>query len=425
MKRPDPLLCTRFRGVDALRAELRAALATMAFDPERNVVGPEVTSRNPEAALEVRLSVLRRTYRGDYHTDAFDIERLGRQIRSGDEAIWFWGEGAEIDRLRAVLEGGDGSRDLDLGTVTVLSGEGEFGEGHGELCRSGSQSRFSARGAIVYRTLGYVEERERWLRGRYHTLTLVPRNRPSTDEVRGGEAIHRIHSRYVQSRFWGFAPWHVMQGGVLEMLDHRESNRDPSDVVAGLEASAGWHFADADEAAYAEALCQVNFGLAPPVVVAPAPRGTGGLAAKLHLPASAELTRYNHGALTVGADGADGAGDEVGAALERLASTDVCSAVVSLPLDLAAAVPVQRMVAERGFRLTSIRPPKVTWLLRDEQRREVRTGAYGYWCRPRADLEVVQPYYRGCDSDDASERTILQYLRDRLDFPTPEAKHDA
>jgi hypothetical protein len=413
VREPEPLLCVPFTGIEKLRADLQESLAAMDFDPARNAVGPEETATNPLVALEVRLSVLSRTYRGDYHTDSFDLERLAGQIQDGDEAIWFWGHASEIARLRAVLRGEDDARALSLGTVTVLSVEAEFGPGHGELCRSGSQSDFNARGAIVYRTLGYIDGRERWLRARYHTLTLVPRNRPSTDQIRGGEAIHRIHARHVQSRFWGFAPWYVMHGGVLELLDHRESNRDPNDVIAGLDASVGWYFADPEEAAYAEALCRVNFDRAPRISVSQRQQTSPGLAAELHLPPSAGLTRFNHGTLVVGR-GAGGLSVEHG--LERLAAVEVCCAVVRLPLDDEDAVPLQRTLRQRGFRLTSIRPPKKTWLLKGETRIPVETTACGFWSRPRVDLEVVPPYYRECEGKTGPERTVMRYLRDHLDF---------
>ncbi len=420
MSVPNPLLCTRFHGLEELCNDIRRDLDKLDFEPVRNTLSPDETSRNPMVALQLRLNILTRTYRGDYHTDSFDMARLERQIRSGDEAIWFWGHGDDITRARDLLNGGSSRPDLPLGTVTVLSAEAEYGLGYGELCRSGSQTSYPARAAIMNRVLRYHHGYERWLHRRYHTLSLVPRNRPTTALVRGGEAIHRIHSRYVQSRFWGFAPWYVMQGGVLEQLDNRHCNRDPGDVIRGIEESDVWHFVEPEHAEFAEALCRLNFGIAPRTAWSRVGNELPDACAALHLPASSDLFRYNHGMVLVGGEG----GMPLKTALDEIQRLALCCAVVRLPLDDDELLPLQCYLTERGFRFISIVPPIRTWIERQDRIISVSGRPFGLWCKPRVDLEVIQPFYRDLPGRLRDERIVLHYLRTHLNFQSQDKSCD-
>ncbi|MFD7730113.1 hypothetical protein ACFV6F_06980 [Kitasatospora phosalacinea] len=411
----EPLLCLPDEGAEGLITHLRAALSRApGFDPALNTVAPVESAASAAVAVEVRMRVLLDTYRGDYRTDSFAVERLAAQVREQRESIWFWGGSAEVSRLRAALRGGRLPADWQpaLGTVTVLDAEAEFGPGHGELCRSGSTSgEFGAKAPIMWRTLGFLDGRESGLRDAFHSLVLTPRNRPSTATVRGGEAIHRIHTHYVRSRFWGYAPWYVMQGGVLELTEFRESNRDPQDVRTALESTGTWYFADAAEADFAAALCRISFDVGVPTQV-----GTGSatrsLRARLTTPASADLERDNHGTVSVDEDGPLLFED----ALEQLDRLPVCCAVAHVPLTDPATVPLQRLLGERGFRLTAVLPPKRTWIVRDGVTRDIETRPTGMWSRPRPGLPVVAPYYTGSVPGTRAERTVLSYLRDRLAF---------
>ncbi|WP_371483356.1 hypothetical protein [Kitasatospora sp. NBC_00315] len=414
----EPLLCLPDEGADGLIAHLRTALSRMPeFDPALNTVTPQESAASAAAAVETRMRVLLNTYRGDYRTDSFAVERLAEQVREYREQIWFWGGSPEIARLRDALRDGRLPTDWhpSLGTVTVLNAEAEFGPGHGELCRSGSTSaEFGAKAPIMWRTLGYLDGRERSLRDAFHSLVLTPRNRPSTGTVRGGEAIHRIHTHHVRSRFWGYAPWYVMQGGVLELTEFRESNRDPQDVRAALGSTDTWHFADGAEAEFAAALCRISFDVEIPVRVGPT-GAARNLRSRLTVPPSADLERDNHGTVSLDDDGPLSFDD----ALERLDRLSVCCAVAHVPLTDPAAVHAQSLLRERGFRLTAVLPPKHTWIVRDGLRQDVATRPTGIWSRPRPDLPVVAPYYTRLSPGSRAERTVLAYLRDRLTFGEP------
>jgi hypothetical protein len=409
------LLCVPDEGRHALVSHLRECLARHPeFDPALNTVRPEETMAAPAVAVEARMRVLLKTYGGDYRTDSFDVERLAAQVRERKELIWFWGEGEQVGRLRASLRECrlPDSWLPSLGTVTVLNAEAEFGPGYGELCRSGStSSEFSAKAPIMWRTLGYLNGRERSLREAFHSLVLTPRNRPSSATVRGGEAIHRIHTHYVRSRFWGYAPWYVMQGGVIELTEFRESNRDPDDVRTALQSSPPWLFADNTEAEYAAALALISFGAAVPVRVgAQAPFRDPQ--ARLTAPPSAELERDNHGTVTVTAGGPL----RFTEALRRLDGLGVCCAVVHLPLTDPSTVYAQSLLRKRGYRLTAVLPPKRTWVMRDGRKSDVALEPVGIWSRPRPDLAVVAPYYLDLAPGNAAERTVLAYVRGLLRF---------
>ncbi|WP_437762651.1 hypothetical protein WMF27_45165 [Sorangium sp. So ce281] len=416
----EPCLCVPYRGTDEMVQGMERVLAGVPqFDPVANCVGPAETAQSPEVALKVRLRILLRAYRGDYHTDSFEFERLAAQVRSGREAIWFWGHKDEIARLRQLLrEPTAEPPDLALGTVTVLSAEEEFGLGYGELCRSGSvDPTLGAKAPIVSRTLNYLNGRETWLRERYHTLILAPRNRPSTAEVRGGEAIHRIHTHYVRSCFWGFAPFYVMQGGVIEQTEFRESNRDPEEILGALRSTDPWVFADAREGAYAEAMALLNFGVRPPIKIVDAAQSASTTPSRLLLPPSESLIASNHGTVLLSSDGAPHA-EALAAhvAVERLMESGVCCSVVRMRLDDPTLAPFQAWLFARGFRLTAVVPPKRTWVVRDGLRRDLAFPPLGLWSRPRPDLAVVQPYYLDQEAMSPDEAVVLEYVRDRLTF---------
>ncbi|GAB3988739.1 hypothetical protein GCM10029978_111930 [Actinoallomurus acanthiterrae] len=413
-----PLLAVPYEGADGLVRGLRADLATLGyFRPEANMLDAVETAQAAEVAVAVRKAVLLRVYAGDYHTDSFDVGHLAEQVRSGDEAIWFYGGDKEVARLREVMAASpDDLPELDLGTVSVLCAETEFGPGIGELCRSGSMDRsLGAKAPIMWRTLLYHTGAEPTLSNRYHTLMLVARNRPTTPDVRGGEALQRIHSRYVRSRFWGYLPFYVMQGGVLEQLEYRESNRDPDDVLRALEDSPPWHFADPVEGEFAAALAEVSLGRRPRIVCdGPGPAEAEKRARyRLLMPRTAELAATNH-AVVQPAGAGDPSALALGAAVRRARDGGVCCVAVQLDVTDADTVPVQRRLSEQGFRLSAVIPPKKSWLVADGRRRDVEVRPKGIWVLPREDLRILGPYYRDYPAWSEAEGKVLGYLRDRL-----------
>ena len=235
--------------------------ALSGFEPAANIIHPNETRKHARAAVLVRLDVLRRVYCDDYHTNSYAIDVLAERVSRGDELIWFWGSAAEIAALRAYLAGGTAPVPaFAVGTVSVLPAEGIAGPGTGELCRSGSMDRvLGVRGPGVERIVDFMSGAD-WGRS-YDSLFLTARNRASAPGVRGGEAVHRLHVHHVRSSFWGFAPWYVMQGGCVELLDLRECYRDPDDVARALAASEGWWLAEQDDADFVTSFSQSELRL--------------------------------------------------------------------------------------------------------------------------------------------------------------------
>jgi hypothetical protein len=397
-----------------LLAGMRTRLDGRGFDPERMFIQPLETQRFAERAVQLRLSVLLRTYAGQYYTDSFEQARLVEQIRRGDEHIWFWGDPEQIALARAELARPADApvAELALGTVTVLSAEQEFGPGHGELCRSGSVDRsIGAVPAILHRMIGYHSGADRAVHDRYHTLLLAARNRPSSAGVRGGEAVQHIHCQHVRSRFWGIVPFYVMQGDVIECTELRESNRDPADVRRALHDSPPWWFADPRDADYAEALCRLNFGFVPSLRLLAGRAAPADSGMRVILPPSKALLATNHA--TVRPDAGNGSLG-LAAAVASAESADPCCVAVHLALDEPRRAADQAWLADRGYVLTAVSAPKLSWQRVQGQLRPVRISATGIWCRTRAGFPVIGPHYLRRDGADPAEQAVLEQLRSRL-----------
>lgn len=417
---PEPaaarLLAEPFQDREALVAGIATDLAGLAgFDPAANLIPPAESTRYAEASVRVRQAVLVRVYGEEYPADAYATERLARRIRAGEEAIWFWGSGPAITGLRSELT--DPSRtvpELPLGTVTVITVEDEYGPGHGELCRSGSTDRqLGAKGPILARTLAYHRGDETHPHERYHTLVLTSRARATAPGVRGGEAVQRIHRRYVRSRFWGYLPYYVMPGGVLEQMELRECNRDPSDVARALGSGRQWWFADEADARFASALAEVNMGWSPPVAVRnPPPGAEPPHRYRLLCPDATDLASVNH--ITARPVDTGQPGLTLPEAAAGGLATGACCCAVQVALDEPDAPVAQRWLSGAGFTLGAVCPPKDSWFVYDGERRRVQCAPYGIWIRPRDDLAVAPPFYQDWSATDAAEATILDHLRSRL-----------
>jgi len=398
-----------------LLTHLRRTLEGRAFDASTMFIDPAETRRFPGRSVQLRLSVLLRTYRGEYPGDTFEFDRLAERIRRGDEHIWFWGAPDQIAAARTDLRRPDSTPvpDLALGTVTVLSAEDQFGPGHGELCRSGSMDRtVGAVAAIVHRMLGYHSGADRGVHDRFHTLLLTARNRASAPSVRGGEAVQHIHCAHVRSRYWGITPFYLMQGGVVECMELRESNRDPADLRRALTAGGPWWFADRDDAAFAEALTRLNTG--EPVSVRTG-GGTGPTDTRstVTAPRDAKLVPTNH-VIVRPAHADETGGSPFQDAVREAESLGGCTVVVHLPLDTPERTADQEWIARRGYTLTAISPPKRSWQVVAGTRRDTVTGPTGVWCAIRGDLPVAPPHYVDRTDLDADEMAVLEHLRRRL-----------
>jgi hypothetical protein len=397
----QPMLCHPLQMRHDLLGTLKETLRTLKnFDPAQNIIRPDESRKAARAAVIVRRDVLRAVYKDDYHTNSFEIDGLAKRVSQALDLIWFWGEAAEISALRSFLAApADDPRLFAVGTVSVLPAHGIAGPGTGEICRSGSMDQvLGARGAGVERIVDFMSGAA-WGR-RYDSLFLTARNRASAPGVRGGEAVHRLHMQHVRSSFWGFAPWYVMQGGRLELLDLRECYRDPADVAAALAAPGGWWLAEEDDAQFVEGLCRLNFGFAPAMRLSQASRKR-----EIYVEPGAalpeDIQQFNCVYLAVKPSGSI----RLDHALRDAAALNACSIVVCVPLDEDAGA-IQRAVAEHGFRLHGILPPRLG---------NIPRRALGYWCRVRSDLEMAPPFYMDRHTDSRDEARVCAFARSLCD----------
>lgn len=418
----QPVICPRFAGPQARLEDLERNLADfLRLGPEAHAVGVDETARRAELAVRMRMSVLLRTYQGDYHTDSFDVARLADQVRSGDELIWFWGAATEIAAFRKLMESApvDEVPPLALGTSTTLSVEAEYGSGYAESCRNGSMdTALGGKLPYIFATHRYISGSEDAVHRRYHTITGTSRNRAGTETIRGGEAVHRLASHYLHYRFWGYVPFYVMQGGVLEQLDLVECNRDPSDVLRALRKSPPWLFRRNVEAGFASSLVEMNFDVRPPTIVDADPTATGGAQPRYRLltPPSADLLRSNHVVIRPVRPDDDSQALPLERALRQAIESGTCCTAVHVDLTDPRGLATQDQLAEHGFALSAVVPPKDTWFERDSVRHQVNTPPIGIWVRPRPGLPVEQPYYRHQQGASPAEAAVLEYLRTRLNW---------
>ncbi len=396
------------RSTAAQKSWWHERLAALDFDPQSNFITPIAARANPRTAIRARLAILLATYRDDYHTDSFDIARLCRRVEQGEEAIAFWGDPTSIDRLRRWLDpqspdpSDDQLAELELGTATLLDAAAEIGAGHRELCRGGSTSRtVPAMGAIISSLLqpqAVVEGRNG-----FHTVISVVRNRRSQPGVAGGAAVHRLYTRELKSSFWGFAPWYVMQGGALELLDYREIYSDSDAVRSAILATQELHVADSDEATFVTDLLELNLGASTPApaVVSSAAAQAETAAWQLTGHPHDELIAYNH--ITVIPVSEDGVTLEELLALTSARNAACVAARLPLSVDY---IHSQLQLAKYGFRLTAISPPKSIG---------PESVFHGFWSRPRRGLDLAEPYYVNSRLLDPAERRIVAHTGRAVD----------
>jgi hypothetical protein len=343
-------------------------------------IGAEQSVNIAESAVVARARILSAVYGGDYHTDSFDIERLARQVRAGMERIWFWGEPEELRRLRSASAHAASEREIVAGTVSMLDASGEFGPGHIELCRSGSLTAVRATPFSLLRVLQFV-------RGEMsgpelpHTLVLVPRARAASPPIRGGEAVNKLHRERIRSRFFGFAPWYVMQGGILEVLEFREVHRDRRMVLDALEGNGPLFFSSASDMEYAQALLAMNYRADfARCEIANGVNSTAGSYTPLtNCPES--LRSYNH--MTFAVDNA-GTADSLDTVMRT--NADVACLVVRIDLHNESHASAQRELNRAGFRLTCLSPSK-------RSPGSSRSETWGFWSRPSGRHRLAPPFY--------------------------------
>lgn len=416
-------LCVPFTNIRDLRDSINKNLKKLDFDPAMNCIRPEELYSNPVNSLKLRAEILLNVYKGEYHTDSFNYERLSRNILNNKENIWFWGVAEEIEKARFILSKSSinevDCRELCLGTVTMLSVENEYGIGYKELCRSGSTDiSLGAKAFILYRTLDYINDNGKNSYYSNHTQVLVPRNRKSTSTIRGGEAVNKIHSKYARSRFWGFSPWYLMQGNNIEILDFRECNKNPEHVKMAIESSDTWLFVNENEALFCKTLSELNFGIAPKIEVLNGYKINNKLGnrANLIMPEDEKLINANHITIAVDNKGKY----EFDDALKNCEKASPCCLVVKLDLTDTNNLNVQKILIEKGYRLTNITPPKIIYNYTSRGTREIKINPFGYWSKPRKSEKLILPHYYKNPANDL-ESIIFEYLINYMcaDFNNP------
>lgn len=356
----------------------REIAAHLHFESRHQFIGAEVSRNAPGVAAIARSGLLSIVYRDDYHTDVFDIARLRKRVASGAERIVFWGATDSIATLRRWMTTGyePTSRDLrglDLGTATTLPAP-SFGPGYLQMARTGSTSASVAATGPILKELRQVLEHRSAL---VHTLAALPRNRTSCPGLRGGAAIARLHAREIGSAFWGVAPFHVMQGGNLEILDYRELYFCPQETIAIIERPPCIYLEESSDRNYADALYRINnpdraleFGaprVAESTVVRFKPRERFG-------------SQMRYEALVFGVT--KGAGISIHEMLSNPEFAGCAALAVYLPIDESHSS-LQRLLTGEGFALTMIVPPK----------NQLTQRWVGVWVRPRSKLPIAAPYY--------------------------------
>lgn len=359
-------------------------------------ISPEESARISRSAVATRARILSAVYSGDYHTDAFDIERLAASVCNGTERIWFWGEPRELQRVRDSVDMDTPVLVPHVGTVSAIDASAEFGRGHLELCRSGSLSEVRATPFSLMRVLqflrGELDGASTW-----HTLVLVPRVRRTSPAVRGGEAVNKLHRDKIRSCFLGFAPWYVMQGGYLEVLEYREVLRDRAAVLSALEDSAELFFAAELDRKYVASLLRLSFEATSLSLrtVQSSNAFLGGFRLASSCPES--LRDFNHATWLPGGSDCQTVRDLV------LQGTSYACLVVRIDLRDSTLVSLQSELNRSGFILTCFSPGK-NWI------GEARSEMWGYWARPNGRWPLAMPYYHDVLSESPEEHIVLGQL---------------
>ncbi len=396
------VLGTRMEPASARNAAWHRLLAES--DWQQECITPEEAASHPTLACRLRAVILNRTYSNDYHTDSVDIDRLARAVRQHRERILFWGDPGAIAVARDWFTRGESPgeatlQSLNFGTASTLDAGDAYGEGYAELSRTGSVcADVPASAPILAEVTQLLCGGAPNFRSR-HTFVAVPRNRRSSTTIRGGSAIHRLHVRVIRSSFWGVAPWYVMQGGFIEMLDYRELYRDPEAIAALHSHIRELWFDCPDSAAYALSFIALNFGRDAcstlTVSIAP-PHGSATTGWKVSYLGPPNLRRFCPAIIRP----ADSDATTFDALLDEALSA--AAVAVYVPLEEPGPAAVQHSLRQRGFQLTAVIPSKPAG--------EERTPFTGVWSKTKPGIPWAEPYYLHMPAE-GCEGAILNHLR--------------
>jgi hypothetical protein len=393
---------TRIQSASARKAAWKEALLNL--DVERVCITPEEAWGNPTLACRLRAAILQRTYRNDYHTDTRDIPRLARAVREHKERVLFWGDPSAISEVRKWFANGAAPSDaelnaLDFGTASTLNMEDVYGPGYAEFSRTGSMCSSIAAAGPILADIRHLLQGDSEQFTAQHTFVALPRNRRTTAEVRGGAAVHRLHVRLIASAFWGLAPWYLMQGGVIEVLDYREIYRDP-DLIADLNSRPGEIWVDSDDsAAFIGNLLALNFGEEVRSAMIPrmAGKGSGAVTSwQLCHTGPPHLQSFCPAIIRPADTGSTELATLIGQA------SDAAATAVFVPLDQQGRASVQHWLSCNGFQLSAIVPAKPA--------AGGRSPVLAMWCRPKPGISCAEPYYFSHRTS-GIEQEILKHLR--------------
>lgn len=416
----SPIFCFPYESNEEIQLRLKNELKKYTkFDSEKNCVLPKISQCFPEKAMNTRLSILTQVYNNDYHTDSFDTSRIIKRINDNNELIWFWGAESQIKRLLLYFHSKKkvGPKNLLLGTVTAINASEEFGLGVAELCRSGSiDNILPGKPPIIHRILSYLSKEDESLYNRFHTLCLVPRTRKSEPGIRGGEAVHTIHTKYLRSRFWGFAPWYVMQGGLLELLEYREINRNIEDIINDTNLDNYLYILDFNEAEFVKCLYSLNFNRSPNIINDLDDLDYFNIKASLLSVNDPNIKEFNHETLicytALESQNSKTSCHSFNDLLNVLLVETCSCKVVRLNLMEKSHLAIQKRIKDLGFKLTMISPQRITWYLNDRSELiNINEPAHGFWCLPNASLRIAPPYYVDFKTNNVLEEYTLTYLR--------------
>ncbi len=415
-----PLLGETIWGVEKREKHWSFLSDRSSFVLAENLLGGEETRLAPKATLLLRISVLLRTYQGDYHTDAFDLDRLSETIRSGVERIFFWGTAAAIQEAKTMLASSElelekilEDHQLLLGTATLIDYSPKQNLQWVELTRTGSVAR------SVASTIANIQEL-RQLFASYprdnQVIFSTPRNRKSTAQIRGGAAIHRQHVRELNSAFWGWAPWYIMQGGFLEVLDYREIYQKPQCFFTWLTQQSPLYFHSASAADLAAQLFRLNI---------PADQARPECRLKMGAPTplkgkwqstpvkSKSLIPFNP--IFIRPSMLPDTGESLEHWLPYATTEGYACTLVELDLEQEETVSVQAYLEEQGFSFVCLRfYPSPTDFTSFKLK--------GQWARLKPDQTLAQPYYLDAKGFHTEEQTLLAQLQQLWDQLTKAAQ---
>jgi hypothetical protein len=189
------------------------------------LVLPTEVAANAEVAIAVRQALLRRAYGAWPESNSAEFLSDCMRLREARDHICFWGDPEATSQLGSWLSGKESPSAsaldrIQLGTLTIRNATDTFGPLHFELMRAASLStKVPATDAILLQIVEHFSSRHK---SQLVIYSSVVRNRESTPLLRGGAAIHMLHTKHLNSDFLGIVPWLHPADGTVEVADYRE-----------------------------------------------------------------------------------------------------------------------------------------------------------------------------------------------------------